>query len=54
MRNLVYSTPPVKLIKKEAKVHKQRVLLKMTYYYTTGWLINEAFNVSLWNKTRNS
>ena len=40
--------------KKRSKVHKQRVLLKMIYYYTTGWLLNEAFNVSLWNKTKNS
>ena len=40
--------------KKRSKVHKQRVLLKMIYYYTTGWLLNEAFDVSLWNKTKNS
>ena len=40
--------------KKRSKVHKQRVLLKIIYYYTTGWLPNEAFNVSLWNKTKNS
>ena len=40
--------------KKRSKVHRQRVLLKIIYYYTTGWLLNEAFNVSLWNKTKNS
>ena len=41
-------------INKKSKVHKQRVLLKIIYYYTTGWLLNKAFNVSLWNKTKNS
>ena len=53
MRNLFYRTPLVELIKK-SKVHKQRVLLKILYYYTTGWLPNEAFSASLWNKTKNS
>ena len=40
--------------KKRNKVHRQRGLLKIIYYYTTGWLLNKAFNVSLWNKTKNS
>ena len=40
--------------KKGSKVHRQRVLLKIIYYYTTGWLLNEAFNVFLWNETKNS
>ena len=39
--------------KKEAKF-TNRILLKTIYLYTTGWLLNEAFNVSLWNKTKNS
>ena len=39
MRNLFYRTSPVEL-----KVHKQRVLLQIICYYTTGWLLNEAFN----------
>ena len=38
----------------ESKVYKQRVLLQIIHYYTTGWLLNEAFTVSLWNKTTNS
>ena len=37
---------------KRSKVHKQRVLLKIIYYYTTGWSLNKAFNVSLWIKQR--
>ena len=49
MRHSFYRKSPLKL-----KVHKQRVLLQIIYYYITGWLLNEAFNVSLWNKTKNS
>ena len=26
----------------------------MIYYYTTGWLHNEAFTVSIWNKKNSS
>ena len=40
--------------KKRSKVHKQRVLLKIICYYRTGWLLHEAFSVSLWNKTKTS
>ena len=40
--------------KKRSEVHKQSLSLKIIYYYTTGWLPNEAFNLSLWNKTKNS
>ena len=40
--------------KKRSKVHKQGILLKIIYYCTTGWLLNQAFNVSLWSKTKNS
>ena len=45
MQNLFY-----RINKKRSKVHKQRVSLKIIFYYTAGWLLNEAFNVSLWNK----
>ena len=44
----------MELIKKRSKVHKQRVLSKLIYYYTTGWLFNEAFNISLENKKNSS
>ena len=37
-------------LKKKSKVHKKRDLLKIIYYYTTGWLWLP--NVSLWNKSK--
>ena len=49
MQNLFYRTSPVEL-----KVHKQRVFLQIIHYYASGWLLNEVFNVSLWEKTKNS
>ena len=48
---LIFQNTSGGINKKEAKF-ANRVLLFISI--TTGWLLNEVFNVSLWNKTKNS